>query len=114
MSWFPWFDPQRKWPALTSLQDDTVQIKLAVRILNRAFNNDPVAVERLVKTEVPCNLHIATMDHIVNEDERDNCLHATGLGLLNGVLGPITGHIVVVLVQDGKMKGFGYQKSYSA
>jgi hypothetical protein len=92
---------------------DTRQIEQAVKILNRAFSADPAAVRKLIGYLVPASIELACLDHIVNEDEKARGFQASGLGLLNGVLGPLTGGIVVVLMLDGEMKGFGYQKSYS-
>lgn len=88
-------------------------IERVVKILNRAFQKDPQAVELMVRSQTPCNLELATMDHIADEDVRRTYFAIGGLGLLNGILGPLTGSIVVVMVRNGKMHGFTYQKSYS-
>jgi hypothetical protein len=79
--------------------------------LNRAFRKDPNAVERLVRTHVSCNIDLALIERVVDEDARNTTFTVGGLGLLNGVLVELTGSIVVVLMQDGDMQGFSHQKA---
>jgi hypothetical protein len=92
--------------AILATKHNRTPISQAVDSLNRAF-----AVERLVRTHVSCNIDLALMERVVDEDARNTTFTVGGLGLLNGVLVELTGSIVVVLMQDGDMQGFSHQKA---
>ena len=86
-----------------------IQIRKVVQNLNDSFKRDPAAVQRLLEVKTPCNLTLALKDHLVSEDERSTTFKVTAFGLLNSVVGPLTGYLVTVVVRDGQMLGFGYQ-----
>ena len=97
-------------------------IQAAVDALNDAFRRDPVAVENLIRHRVGCNHQLAEHPTV---QVRENAgiggsvgaiYSVSALGLLNGVLEPLTGQRVAIVVEDetpeapGKMLGFTVYK----
>lgn len=96
-------------------------IQAAVDALNDAFKRDPVAVENLIRHRVDCNQQLA--DHPTVQvraypgiSEAVDSYSVSALGLLNGILEPLTGQRVAIMVEDetpeasGKMLGFTVYK----
>lgn len=85
-------------------------IHTAVRVLNEAFVADPSAIHALLCNRVPCNLALAdhpTVQVQANPVIEDGKTWTVGLiGMLNGVLEPLTGQRVAAQWEDGKLLGF--------
>jgi hypothetical protein len=96
-------------------------IQAAVDALNDAFRRDRVAVENLIRHRVDCNHQLAEHPTVQVRaypglGEAVDSYSASTLGLLNGVLEPLTGQRVAIVVEDetpeapGKMLGFTVYK----
>lgn len=78
-------------------------IELAIVTLNRAFVADPNAVHSLICNRVPCNDELAEDPTIVCDapgpinGEKPHSYQVGALGLINGVLGDITGGLAVAV-----------------
>lgn len=80
-------------------------IDTAVRVLNEALAADPAAIHALFHNQVPCNDRLA--DHSTIPVQRQHLLGSsrpqfflTMLGVINGILSPITGKRVVSVWDD--------------
>lgn len=98
-------------PAATSLID------IAVRALNDAFAADPAAMHAMMCNRVPCNQALADHPSVVVTELPMLKAAApqyaiTALGLINGVLGPLTGKRVMTVWDNTDpdnlvLQGFG-------
>lgn len=94
---------------ITHMTTPTPTIETAVRILNEAFAADPVAVHSLCCNRVPCNDALA--DHPTVQVEsavaagQPERAHVGLIGMLNGVLEPMTGARVAMLWADPELPG---------
>lgn len=80
-------------------------INKVVEILNGILATDPKAVKELLLNRVPCNEAMA--DHnTVQVIDKDGEFSVGMLGILNGVIEPLTGRRVAVISDDGDITGF--------
>lgn len=84
-----------------------------IQTLNEAFELDPEAISKLVEMRVPCNDQLADHPTIqVVLPPGTNCYHVGLLGILNGIIEPLTGERVCSITEhDGTFKGFAVFKS---
>lgn len=80
-------------------------IDIAVRALNDAFAADPAAIHSLLCNRVPCNQALADHPSVPVTTlpmlKAPNPQYAiTALGLINGVIGPLTGKRVMTVWDD--------------
>lgn len=83
-------------------------INIALKVLNEALIADPVAIETLINHRVLCNDALADHPNVqVRRDDRDGCSYVGLLGILNGVLEPMTGQRIAAVEDDnGKLLEF--------
>ena len=75
-------------------------IKKAIDALNEAFNDDPIAITTLLKTEIPCNEDLSKHPTIMCGYTKDGRYYITAIGLLNGVLGSLGLPLIAGLWSD--------------
>lgn len=80
-------------------------IHTAVRILNEAFSADPATMAKLVDTRFACNSALANHPTI-QVAGGDNEPHVGILGILNGILEPMTGERVAAKYGENGLEGF--------
>jgi hypothetical protein len=81
----------------------------AIKILNEALVLDGYAIEQLFRHRVECNESLTDHPHIVTgEIGRTKTLST--LGLINGIIGSLTGHRIAMMVPDDKDSPIGFTK----
>lgn len=91
----------------------TTVVHAAVDVLNRAFAADPNAIHALVCNRVPCNDDLAEDPTIVAEyprpinDTQPTLFQVGALGLINGIIGEITGGLTVACQFSDKVDAMG-------
>ena len=84
-------------------------IDIVVDILNEALEKDPKAIREIFNVVATCNEH--TADHpSIQVRKYYGTFLLTPLGLINGLVEPLTGQKVMATWQDGKLIKFNVYK----
>ena len=81
------------------MKKNTKQLNKIIKVLNSAYEADPAAVHALICNRVPCNLALARHPTVQVEQNKVSSKdsYAVGLlGMLNGIVEPITGGRVAI------------------
>lgn len=82
-------------------------IQLALKVLNEALAADPAAIQALVNYRVSCNAGLVDHATIQVKMEIDAFPYVGLLGILNGVIEPMTGQRIAAVEDDnGKLIEF--------
>ncbi len=84
-------------------------ITKVIESLNAALKADPAAIQALVDNGVPCNRALADHPTVQVRETGPDTFMVGALGLINGVVEPLTGERVAVVISDdgdGKIIGF--------
>ncbi len=88
---------------LTPYQTRPATINDAVRVLNEILKADQVAITNLVEHRVDCNPALENHPTVQIAGPED-CPQVGLLGVLNGILEPMTGHRIMAVYDDSDQK----------
>jgi hypothetical protein len=79
------------------------QLTTAISVLNEALKADPLAVQALFRNRVPCNQTLAEHPTIQVSSKSASGPHDVGLlGLINGLVEPLTGGRIAAILDDSE------------
>jgi hypothetical protein len=84
-------------------------LESVVKTLSEALAADGYALERLFRNRVECNDAMGDHPHIVTGKIGQTTTLST-LGLINGIVGALTGHRVAMMVPDDSDSPIGFTR----